>query len=52
MSLRSSLASHLAQEPLAAVAAALAAKGTTGPVRLAIVAEGICRSFRQAWQGA
>ena len=39
--LRSSLASHLAQEPLAAVAAALAAKGTTGPVRLAIVAEGI-----------
>jgi acyl transferase domain-containing protein len=39
--LRSSLAGHLAQEPLAAVAAALAAKGTTGPVRLAIVAEGI-----------
>src|SRR5208282_1204506 len=37
--LRSSLAGHLAQEPLAAVAAALAAKDITGPVRLAIVAE-------------
>ncbi len=37
--LRNGLAGHLAQEPLAAVAAALAAKEVAGPVRLAIVAE-------------
>ncbi len=37
--LRSSLAVPLAQEPLAAIAAALAANGATEPVRLAIVAE-------------
>jgi acyl transferase domain-containing protein/phosphopantetheinyl transferase len=37
--LRNNLAGHLSQEPLAAVAAALAAKDIGGPVRLAIVAE-------------
>ncbi len=37
--LRSSLAGPLAQEPLAAIAAALAVSDVTGPVRLAIVAE-------------
>ena len=39
--LRDSLAGHLAQEPLAAVGAALAAKDLSGPVRLAIVAENL-----------
>ena len=39
--LRSGLDGHLAQEPLAAVAAALAAKDIAGPVRLAIVAESL-----------
>jgi acyl transferase domain-containing protein/phosphopantetheinyl transferase len=39
--LRNGLAGHLAQEPLAGVAAAFAAKDVAGPVRLAIVAESL-----------
>jgi acyl transferase domain-containing protein/phosphopantetheinyl transferase len=39
--LRSSLAGPLAQEPLASLAAALAAKSMTGTVRLAVVADDI-----------
>ncbi len=39
--LRSGLGGHLAREPLAGVAAALAAKDIAGPVRLAIVSESL-----------
>lgn len=51
--LRKSLGGRLAQEPLAAIAAALAAKDLAGPVRLAIVAESqadLADKLGKAWE--